>query len=260
MAKAKLSSLLLYHNPGKFLRSRKERIHFGLVVISLMFVSNWLGHNFLVEPPAKWYHDFQLRRRAKTQEHVTRIVRIAPEDYQRIFGGKSPLPGPAVMQAACALVARGPSVVVVDLDTSSDFAFPKGLRLPQSSVPIVWAVDTTWKSEEKEGLVQKADPVLGGRLSTQPLYGIATMPADFDGNVRFWRTVELIDGYARPTLPWAAVQYSYFGVPNRAPKGISGLVSNSYPGSSPERQNCCVRWKLLARRRTRDAVGIAPRG
>jgi hypothetical protein len=108
----------------------------------------------------------------------------------------------------------------VDLDTSNS-SFPRGFRLPNSATPIVWAVDTDWQDEGGR-LVQKADPVLGGRLALQPLYGIATQPNDFDGIVRSWRRFEQVDGYRRPTLPWAAVQAFCQVRQDRCPNGAQG--------------------------------------
>ena len=218
MARSTSGSRLLYRRPGPFLKHPKELFRFVLEVVALILVSGWLGHNFLLEPPAKWYHDFQLRRRTKIQERITRIVRIDSKDHEDLFGGNSPLSGPRLVQAACALVSRGAAVVVVDLDTSSAHAFPAGFRLPQSPVPIVWAVEATWDGDDRKAGARKSEPVLGGRLAAQPPYGIADMPTDFDGVTRFWRRFDNIGGYPRPTLGWAAIQQYCRAARNECPK------------------------------------------
>jgi CHASE2 domain-containing sensor protein len=201
MTKAKFRTWLLYRKPGTFLKTVRERWRFGLVVAGLISVSWWLGQSVVVEPPAKWYHDFQLRRRKEAQEVMTRTVYINSEHY----GNRATL----VVQAACAIAALGPAVVVVDLDTSEsdprNHGFPPDFRLPQTSVPIVWAADTTSTKEGKEEVVKVA-PILGGRVTIWPPYGIATMPTDFDGVVRTWRAFVPINTSATPTLPWAAIQ------------------------------------------------------
>jgi CHASE2 domain-containing sensor protein len=55
------------------------------------------------------------------------------------------------------------------------------------------------------------------------------MPADFDGVVRFWRSFELIDGYPRPTLPWAAVQEYCRAGHDKCPKSKGKQVETHPP-------------------------------
>ena len=57
-----------------------------------------------------------------------------------------------------------------------------------------------------------ADPVLGGHY--EPTYGIAAMPAGFDGRIREWARFVAIDGVPRPTLIWSAIR-EYCSTPGR---------------------------------------------
>ena len=196
---------LVYSTPGPFLHNWRARGRFALVSVLLIVLGDWLSRNVLIEPPTTWYADVQLRRLDKAQESVTRLVRVNDESYQRIFGGQSPLDGPSVVGAACALASRGAAVVVVDLDTSSPSRYPEGFELPASPVPIVWAVDARRSSDAEGRPYLEAGMVLGGRLPTQPRYGVAQMPLDFDGVVRRWEPFSLVDGHWRPTLPQAGL-------------------------------------------------------
>jgi CHASE2 domain-containing sensor protein len=199
---------VLYERTGVFLKGWRKA-SFLVVSVVMIFASEWLGKSVLVEPAAKWHMDAQIRKRDKQQEQVTRIVRIDPEDHATIFGGRSPLSAVALVNAACSLATRGASVVVVDLDTSSPLAFPADARLrfklPRSPVPIIWAADSEWVSNEDGQLEQRGDLVLGG-LVNEPTYGVARMPLDFDGLVRRWSRFEKVAGQWRPTLVWAAVR------------------------------------------------------
>lgn len=201
-----LSDAVFYKEPGQFLHTWKERGRFVLVTVALILASGWVSKNVLIEPASTWYLDLQLRRLEKAQERFTRIVRIDPEDYKRIFEGHSPLSGIAIVETVCAIAKHGPAVVVVDLDTSSESSFAEGFKWDSIPVPVVWAVDTTSSVDSDGRLVQQADPVLGGRLAKQPPYGIARMPQDFDGLIRRWKKEEIVAGHSRPTLPWAAVE------------------------------------------------------
>jgi|SRR5579862_935823 len=191
---------LFYEHPGSFRRKLTNR-KFWIVLALLLPLSDWLGKNVMFDPAAKWYFDWLLRQRDKQQEHFTRIVRIGPEDHERIFNSRSPLNSPALYESVCALLRRGPAVVVVDIDTSNDKEY-KGFRVPTSG-NVVWARDLV-QIPSGSGRRFAADPVLGGYL--EPVYGIATMPADFDGRVRRWARFVAIDDTLRPTLIWRAVQ------------------------------------------------------
>jgi CHASE2 domain len=196
---------IFYRKPGNFLPNWQNRLQFLVTVGLLMFASSWLGHNLMVEPFSKWYHDFELRRLTKVQERFTRIVQIDEDDHDHIFGGKLPLDGGALVNAVCSVSSRGPAIVVVDLDTSNPREFTKLTRLPDWPTPVVWAADLERAYEGKHGTVI-ASPVLGGKIHPWPPYGLATMPSDFDGAVRFWRRYQDADGTRYPTLPWRSIQ------------------------------------------------------
>src|SRR5258708_2149874 len=113
---------------GSF-RATVRRPAFLIVLVILLLVGDWLGRNFLFEPPAKWLGDYLLRQRDRSQARVTRIVRIDEED-QKILGGQVPVDGLALVNAVCDLIKSSPALVVVDIETASERSFPAGFRMP----------------------------------------------------------------------------------------------------------------------------------
>jgi len=177
---------------------------FVIVVVFLLLAGDWLGRNFLFEPPTRWLGDYLLRQRDRVQARFTRIVRIDEEDQKQILGGRVPINGIALVNAVCALVRSSPAVVVVDIDTSSEQSFAQGFRLPHLGTPVIWAVDADWESGQR-GLNLRSGRLIGGRLPEIPPYGIARMPLGFDGVVRGWERSFLVNGHDELSLPSAAV-------------------------------------------------------
>jgi CHASE2 domain len=177
---------------------------FLLVFALLLFAGDWLGKNFLFEPPSRWFGDYLLRLRDRVPAARVRLVRIEEEDQRRILGGQSPVNGVALVNAVCALVRSAPAVVVVDIDTGSDQSFPDPFSLPKMGAPVVWAIDADWQRAEN-GLELKSGRVMAGRLPEAPLYGIARMPLGFDGVVREWERSFMVNGHAEQSLAAAAV-------------------------------------------------------
>jgi hypothetical protein len=170
------------------------------VLLALIPLSDWLGKTVMLDPAAKWYLDWLLRQRDRRQEHFTRIIRIDTEDHKKVFDARSPLPSVALRQSVCALLRRGPAVLVVDLDTSNEREYQSFKNL--NATNLVWARDATYVASGT-GFKLAADPVLGGQ--SEPPYGIAVMPSGFDGRIREWTRFITIDGRPRPTLAWRAV-------------------------------------------------------
>ena len=65
------------------------------------------------------------------------VVEIDGADYHDLFSGHSPLNADSLGELIQAIIAAGPAALVVDIDTS-DPSF-KGMHLPGTDVPIVWA-------------------------------------------------------------------------------------------------------------------------
>jgi hypothetical protein len=174
------------------------------VLVVLLLAGEWLGRNFLFEPPAKWLGDYLLRQRDRVEARVTRIVRIDETDQKQILGGQTPVNGIALVSAVCALIKSSPAVVVVDIDTASEQSFPEGFQMPKMGASVIWAVDADWEPG-KRGLNLKSGRVIGGRLPEVPQYGIARMPLGFDGVVRGWERLFVVNGQGELSLPAAAV-------------------------------------------------------
>src|SRR5258707_526877 len=94
---------------GSF-RDAVLRRGFLIIFVILLLVGDWLGRNFLFEPPARWLGDYLLRLRDKAPARVTRIVRIDADDQKNVLGGQSPINGTALVNAVCAIVKSSPAV------------------------------------------------------------------------------------------------------------------------------------------------------
>jgi len=199
---------------------------FLLTFCVLLLTGDWLGKNFLFEPPVRWLGDYLLRQRNRLQAQVTRIVRIDDIDRRQVLGGQSPVNGIALVNAVCKLEKSSPAVIVVDIDTESEESFPAGFRLPTMGAPIVWAVDADWE-EGENSLYLRLRRVIGGRLVEVPLYGIARMPVGFDGVLRGWARSFFINGHEEPSLPSAAVD-QFCKPPRNCSRSPETVFSHDY--------------------------------
>jgi hypothetical protein len=182
----------------------RDLVAFLVVLTLLLLTGDWLGKNFIFEPPARWLGDYLLRQRDRVQPRVTRIVRIDEEDQDQVLGGQTPVNGISLVNGVCTLLKSSPALLVVDIDTGSKKSFPEGFRLPKMGAPVIWAVDADWELGQR-GLNLKPGRLIGGRLTDLPPYGIARMPVGFDGVVRGWERSFRVDGYERASLTAAAV-------------------------------------------------------
>lgn len=130
----------------------------------------------------------------------TVIVAITEHDYKEIFHESSPLNPEKLEDIIEAIAAGGPSVIGVDLDTSSERF--KDLISP-SGPPIVWAQGALYCDDKISPL-----GVLGGsELEAPSLTGIALLPQDSDNTIRhYYREYYKVDNYDPvPSFPWAIV-------------------------------------------------------
>jgi len=119
---------------------------------------------------------FRLRPPAHSKSVV--LVSIDDRDYAELFNSRSPLAPEVLAQLIAAIAGGRPKAIGIDLDTSD--ASYRSLVLPGDVPPIIWARDAL----VDQGIAQPL-PVLGGR-ETAVLSGVALMPIDGDGLVRWY--------------------------------------------------------------------------
>jgi CHASE2 domain-containing sensor protein len=146
------------------------------------------------------------------------VVRINEEEYDTLFGGRSPLDAGVLGRVLHAVTEAGPRAVGVDLDTS-DSTF-RALALPAGAPTVVWAtaVDACWP-DYLPGVGRVGDrgfigrrrcaagemvprPALGGRAPAEAS-GVAVVARDPDAVMRrYARAVPTVGGDSAPTFAW----------------------------------------------------------
>ena len=124
------------------------------------------------------------------------IVRITDSDYQKYFGGKSPLDPAEVARVITLISSARPKVIGVDLDTSHE-AFQSLTPAPDWP-PVVWARGATYSNVQGKYVLSG---VLGRNMPVAP-HGLVTLGLDSDGSVRRYARWYDTDAGPAPSLPW----------------------------------------------------------
>jgi len=182
----------------------------AIVVIGVSLVTFGLHHVGLLDRfETAGLDAFNVLRPARDSTDLV-VIGIQEQDYAKptLFNGTSPLDCKAVRRIIDAIAAGHPTVIGIDLDTSSDdfacLGAPAGRNA--SWPPIVWAQDAIWNPETREFSPQ---PVLRGAL-TPPgpphATGIAVFPQEPDGVIRWYRReLPLAEGRYAASFPWSVV-------------------------------------------------------
>jgi len=128
------------------------------------------------------------------------LIAITDEDYREFFGETSPLDPNRLGDIIQAIAQGGPSLIAVDIDTSSD-AF-RHFKTPADWPPLVWGQDCEQTGESVEPLGVLA----GQRLRDKDRVGIAALPQDSDGIVRRYVREFRTERGTAAALPWEIVQ------------------------------------------------------
>ncbi len=138
---------------------------------------------------------FNILQRRHDPTHIV-IVGITDEDYESLFGGRSPLEPQTVERLVNGIANGKPTIIGVDVDTS-DKSFDE-LRPQEKWPPVVWAEDDL----ERNRAALAGRSFKAGRNSV----GVALVPEDSDGVVRRY-TREFESGNDRiPSFPWALLK------------------------------------------------------
>jgi CHASE2 domain-containing sensor protein len=159
-------------------------------------------------------HDTKMRSNDPPAESDVAVVRITDEDYQKIFGGKSPL-NPVELQSLINAIAKGkPKVIGVDIVTT-DKQF-QDIQIADWWPPIIWyreAVEIPrqeWPANatgNEQGPVEPLS-VLGGKgPEFDANSGLPLLIEDAEDKVtrRYRRMIETTEGLF-PSFPWAVVR------------------------------------------------------
>lgn len=148
--------------------------------------------------------DSFLRLGSKAESQLVRIIEITDEDYEKVFGGKSPLDSELVYNLILEVAKGQPAVIGVDLDLSSanvpERIDQEVARMNAQLRPrVIWAQLTSVPPQGKH-----EEPVLLQKPSADPChFGLTLFPRDRDGMVRrYARTLE-VKPEPFPTLSWS---------------------------------------------------------
>ena len=141
--------------------------------------------------------------RADTPADVV-LVGISDEDYTTLFAATSPLKCDQLQRILNAVAADGPTVIGVDLDTSS--AGFDCLTIEPKWPPMVWATEAAWN--QKQGQFENVAPLHLREIRPGDVTALAQFPEDGDGVIRRYRRTFTVEGLREPmpSFPWALVQ------------------------------------------------------
>jgi CHASE2 domain-containing sensor protein len=137
-----------------------------------------------------------LSRKPASRSDVV-IIRITDDDYQKYFGGKSPLDSSAVNKVIAIIASGRPKVIGVDLDTSAE-AF-QSFEISPDWPPVIWARDANYSNVRRKYHMSAA---LGGNAPAAS-YGLVTLQLDSDDAIRRYTRWYDTDTGPAPSLPWA---------------------------------------------------------
>jgi CHASE2 domain-containing sensor protein len=180
------------------------------VIAGSIFLTLIYGNADLFRKLEKIALAFEMRVRAPAGDSRVVIVRITDEDYQKYFGGKSPLDPARVHDIIDKIATAGPTVIAVDLDTSAE-AFQSFQPAPDWP-PVIWARNATYSNVREKYLLSG---VLGRDTRLVPS-GLVTLKLDSDGTIRRYARFYDTNVGPVPSLPEEVLK-KFPGYERRAP-------------------------------------------
>jgi CHASE2 domain-containing sensor protein len=192
-------------NPQSFVRTVASW-RFIVVLVPLLFFTNWLGHRWLFERGTLAGSDVLLSVTKPRPARYCRLVTIDEHEFETYLG-EWLLPE-KLANVLDVIVGYKPKVVVVDIDTSAPRF--QSLTIPTSESKIVWA--RVSRQEEKldprgrrRSYVWKAGEVLGNRGDQPEYVGSPLLPQDPDFVIRGFQRVVPIDANTQ-SLHWVTIR------------------------------------------------------
>lgn len=229
---------------SKLLKSSFLRLLSFILLASLITT---LAHNFgLMRVFEDAALDNWIKLKPLPVEDVV-IVPIREADYQKLFGGQSPLDPSKLSELIAAILTGEPAVVVIDINTSDNrFA---DIKLPAHGAKVIWSREARELPGKQPGSAPGHEPVFAGdkvlgreATASGPLSGIALTLKDRDDIVRYYyrhlrvKQPNSTQIQFAPSVSWAAVQ-AYSGKENASVAGdCRKMVLFSAGGSRAFRQ------------------------
>lgn len=166
---------------------------FVLIVAALLTLTGVYGE---VERQVSDLSIYLAREPADRDQVV--IVSIKDDDYEKLFGSRSPLDPARLNCVIRAILKFEPRVIGVDIDTT-DVSFA-GLDPANGDIPIVWGADAI---EDQPGhLVEIVAPLGGRELPAQNFAAPFLMLPDSDDKTRHYQRELEINGTGVPHFAW----------------------------------------------------------
>ena len=192
-------------NPQPFVRIVTSW-RFIVVLVPLLFFTNWLGHRWLFERGTLAGSDVLLSVTKPRPARYCRLVTIDEHEFDTYLGEW--LQPEKLSNVLDVIVGYKPKVVVVDIDTSAPRF--QSLRIPTSGSKIVWArvshqEEKLDPGERSRSYVWKAGEVLGNRGNQPEYVGSPLLPQDPDFVIRGFQRVVPIDANTQ-SLHWVSIR------------------------------------------------------
>jgi CHASE2 domain-containing sensor protein len=201
---AKASNRFWNPNPQPFVRI-VANWRFLVVLVPLLFFTNWIGHRWLFERGTLAGSDVLLGVTKPRPARYCRLVTIDEYEFETYLGEW--LQPEKLANVLNVIEQYEPKVIVVDIDTSAPRF--KSLRTPTGESKIVWArvshqEEKLDPGDRRRSYIWKAGEVLGNR-GDQPEYtGSPLLPQDPDLVIRGFQRVVPIDASAQ-SLHWVTL-------------------------------------------------------
>ncbi len=234
-----IANRILRAEPRKFSRIITDW-QFLVVLVILLFFTNWMGKRWVLEPATLGTTDVLLRERNPVPAQHCTLITINEKEFDTYLGEwLQPAKLTSILQT---ILEYEPKVIVVDIDTSAP-RFRETV-IPQGKSKIVWArvAYETLKADAKDGtrsLVWQAGAVLGGRPDQPEYSGTPLFPQDPDAMVRNFQRFVTID-VRTPSLYWVTLSaLSQTGVAD-----ADALVKNASAGDDQEFRPFLTNWNF----------------
>lgn len=144
----------------------KRTLRSSLAVIALLILTWFVGQAGILEKLDRVAGDIQFRMNPVPYDTAVAVIDIDDDDYKQLFGGTSPLNRDRLFELVNDIAKGGPSVIGVDIDTSSA-SFAQGTNPLQCTCAIVWEQEVAQVPETVGANTKlKLLPILGGRTDT----------------------------------------------------------------------------------------------
>jgi CHASE2 domain-containing sensor protein len=186
---------------------RATLLHAAIVIVGVSLITLVFEHlGFLDHFETTGLDAFNLMQPVRDPTDVV-LVGIQDGDYadRDLFNATSPLKCDSVLRILRAIAAGRPSVIGVDLDTSSSgFGC---LAADPAWPPVVWVQDAILDPATRTFAPVPALGGTSGLAGPHDILALGVLPQDADGVIRrYYRELPVDHGRTAVTFPWAVLQ------------------------------------------------------